>query len=332
MFFGAMFAIASVLSVFLYVGIAKSNAFTKEEKQKGLSVLLIGEDDVAGNTDTLLLLWFNPREKAIQVLQIPRDIYIKRGETEGKINGIYPEYIEKYGKKEGAERLTQDISALLGISVDRYLAFQSDGAADFIDAIGGVEVDVPFSMQYSDEAQGLSIDIPKGKQMLSGEQVLGFWRYRQGYTEGDIGRLDMQMLFLSSMAKKCKEPLNFKECLTIYQKIAPKVLTNLQEKDIISFVTAYIKGKDTFSFSAMRLVGEACTGADGKSYYVLNRSANEQMLNAHFASLKYGEFDAKKQFFNEKNKAFWHIYEDKNTSYRVYALEEMEKISVKRKG
>ena len=69
-----------------------------------------------------------------------------------------------------------------------------EGFRDLIDAIGGVEFDVPTRMYYTDPKQNLEIDLYPGKQLLDGKKAEMFMRFRQnndgtGYAEGDIGRM-----------------------------------------------------------------------------------------------------------------------------------------------
>ena len=84
------------------------------------------------------------------------------------------------------------------------------GVENIIDSIGGVEVMVPFNMKYEDPTANppLNIDIKEGKQVLDGEKSLEFLRYRkgnnnkEGYIDGDLGRIKAQQQFLKSFVDK----------------------------------------------------------------------------------------------------------------------------------
>lgn len=72
----------------------------------------------------------------------------------------------------------------------------------------GVEVDVPFHMEYTDiyDDPPLYIDIPQGRQLLDGEEALKFLRYRKGYDNQDLGRIEAQQQFIRSAAKSLGLP------------------------------------------------------------------------------------------------------------------------------
>ena len=72
-------------------------------------------------------------------------------------------------------------------AIDRYAITTFEGFEQAIDAIGGVEMDVPYDLQYSDPYQDLEIDIKAGERVLDGEHALQFVRFRSGYATGDIG-------------------------------------------------------------------------------------------------------------------------------------------------
>ncbi len=329
--FTVAMAVAMVLTVFLYLGIAKNGALAKEATVGGKSILLIGTDEVAQNTDTLLLLWMDEKTNAWSLLQIPRDTYVSSDGREGKINGVFAKEVIQNGERAAAEKLTRTVSGLLGLMIERYIVFDAEATASLVDALGGVSVDVPFSMEYTDEAQGLSISVKEGRQTLMGEQAVGFLRFRQGYLDGDLGRLDAQMIFLSALAERLQTPPNLKECLTIYQKIAPKVLTNLTEKDIIFFVTEYLGTKNNPVFTFARLAGEGYRDSEGVSYFVVNRLANERLLKERFFSLQNGAFDEQRALVREDDVTMRHIYDDTNASYRVYTREDIKEIHIKRR-
>jgi LCP family protein required for cell wall assembly len=71
---------------------------------------------------------------------------------------------------------------LLSIDMDNYVRISYDTVQKVVDAMGGIEYDVPFGMYYYDFTEGheLTIEIDKGLQVLNGEDVVDFLRFRQG--------------------------------------------------------------------------------------------------------------------------------------------------------
>ncbi len=92
----------------------------------------------------------------------------------------------------------------------------SRGIAAIVDAIGGVDYDVPFRMQYSDPSQHLEIDLQPGMQHLTGKQTVEFLRWRHNndyskqYVNGDEGRVENQQKFLKELARQV---LQVKKCV-----------------------------------------------------------------------------------------------------------------------
>ena len=112
------------------------------------------------------------------------------------------------------ERLCQELSNLLGIPVDYYVAVDLEGFVELVDAIGGVNFEVPVDMNYDDPTQNLHIHFSKGMQYLNGEDALKVLRWRQnnepnsGYPNGDIGRIQTQQDFLITVAKQMLSTLS----------------------------------------------------------------------------------------------------------------------------
>ena len=71
-----------------------------------------------------------------------------------------------------------------------------------VDAIGGVDFDVPIDMNYEDPYQDLYIHIPAGMQHLNGEEALKVVRFREGYASQDIARMETQQAFLKAVAQQ----------------------------------------------------------------------------------------------------------------------------------
>jgi LCP family protein required for cell wall assembly len=172
-----------------------------------VNVLLIGTDITIGEkkqvlpvarADTLLLVSFDPDRDRIAALSIPRDTKaeIPRVGTR-KINSAYA-----YG---GPNLTIKAVEHLLGVKIDYYVKLGPKSFARFIDAIGGVEVDVEKDMKYTDTWADLYIDLKKGHQLLTGAQAEGYIRFRAD-EHGDIGRVERQQKVLMALFSKMNNP------------------------------------------------------------------------------------------------------------------------------
>jgi LCP family protein required for cell wall assembly len=182
-------------------GVFKTDPDLKDTKR--VNILLFGntinKGETKGLTDTIMLGSFDPDTKKLDIISVPRDTYYEReGYSYGgflKINSVM--------ESEGVKAACKSVHDVLqGIHINYYAVINYDGVAKIVDAIDGVPIDVPFDMHYTDRKQNLYIDLQKGKQRLDGEHAIQFLRYRSGYKEGDIGRVEAQQKFVKAAIKE----------------------------------------------------------------------------------------------------------------------------------
>ncbi len=172
---------------------------------KRINFLFLGMEEV--RTDSLIFASFDPKNKKVDIISIPRDTYVHREgydeAEERKINAVYGEH--------EIEGIKETVSYILGgIPIHHYIMADYDSVAKIIDSVGGVEVNVPFHMRYYDFSAkpSVNIDIPEGNQLLDGKKSVDFLRYRKGsdgkggYADGDLGRIRAQQEFMQSFIDK----------------------------------------------------------------------------------------------------------------------------------
>ncbi|WP_040197495.1 LCP family protein [Candidatus Soleaferrea massiliensis] len=170
-----------------------------EHQEKVVNFLCIGVDNSENLTDVIIYLSYDRQEKKASMLRIPRDTFVGDDIPTGKINAVYghaPEGKTKIGY------LIERVNEMFDLPVDHYATITLEGFRSIVDSIGGVEVDVPQTIYY-DEYQGMVI--PAGLQQLDGEKAEWFVRYRAGYANADLGRIDAQNLFIEAFLKKVKD-------------------------------------------------------------------------------------------------------------------------------
>jgi len=232
-------------------------AFTQAEK---VNILLIGVN--TGLTDTIMLVSLDTKNKHIDIISVPRDTYYQRpgynGIYERKINAAYR------GSPLNTAYAVSDV--LLGIPINYYILVDYEGIKKIVDSMGGVPMDIPFAMKYNDpkDTPPLHIDIPKGQQILNGEQAVQFLRYRKGYPDADLGRIKAQQQFMVNAFKQC---LSFdlpKIAATVYDNIT----TDLNLKTII-YLTGEGVGITADDIKTYTMPGNADPNAP---YYVYPKS------------------------------------------------------------
>ncbi len=185
------------------------------------TVLVVGIDAASNSTDTIMLAAFDNEQKKMSIMSIPRDTITNSGRANKKINASY------VSNGKDIEALYDEVESVTGVRPDKYALVTVDGFVEVIDAIGGVEVDVPIDMVYNDPTQDLKINIKKGLQTLDGYDSMGFMRYRKTYAEGDIGRIKMQHTFVDAVIKKMLTPATFAKIPEIAEIILDNTETDL---------------------------------------------------------------------------------------------------------
>jgi len=112
---------------------------------------------------------------------------------------------------------------------------------DIIDAMGGVYYDVPVDMKYFDPTQNLTINVSKGYQLLDGYNAMGVFRFRSGYANADLGRIEVQQDFLASVASQMISLGNIPNLGKIVDIISSRVDTNLSAANIAYFARQFLK-------------------------------------------------------------------------------------------
>lgn len=172
---------------------------------------IFGTDKEGYRTDVIMILFFNKETKKIDIVSVPRDtmiqipddLYQEISKTRYvnqtiKINEV-PAYVE--ASKRNAASVAV-IESSFGIDIDYYANLNLEGFREIVDLIGPIEVEIPFNMDYDDNAQGLHIHLKAGLQQLDGEKAEQLIRYRKGYSNGDLGRIDMQHEFMKAFMKE----------------------------------------------------------------------------------------------------------------------------------
>ena len=133
----------------------------------------------ADGTLTDTIIYAQIVNDAVTMISIPRDVYLEQWQA--PINAMY--------HYQGADGLRRTVEDILGLPVDYYAIINLDIFKNLVDAIGGVEVTVPYDMRYRDIAGGLDINLRQGPQVLDGKGAADFVRYRQT-ARGDFDRID----------------------------------------------------------------------------------------------------------------------------------------------
>lgn len=203
--------------------------------------LLAGRDVVSGATDTILLLSYDTKAKTIYGLNLPRDTMVNVGTASKRLNAVYG-YNRGRDKETQVEKgmtaLKQETEHLTGIMPDYYVVIEWEAIGELVDALGGVEFEVPFDMNYDDPYQNLHIHQKAGLRVLDGEDAMQVVRWRKnntGSSGGDVARLEVQQAFLKAAARKCLQPATLLRIPELVKVFQDNVSTDLTVGNILAF-------------------------------------------------------------------------------------------------
>ena len=199
----------------------------KQKNKNEILFLMMGVDSAdvkkskGTRTDTMMLTSVNFETGEINLLSIPRDTRVSIRGKEDKIN-----HAHAFG---GSELTMRTLREFTDLQVDYYVKVDYRAVKGIVDAIGGVELDVPQRMKYYDPTAKppLSINIPKGLQILDGNNAHDFLRFRSGYAEGDLGRIKAQQYFMKELLKQTLQPKNLFKLPKLIETYFDYVETNI---------------------------------------------------------------------------------------------------------
>lgn len=265
-------------------------------RREGVFTMFIGAtDEEEVRTDSMMVMTFDTVNHDVQVMNIPRDTIVdtKRTGSGKKINSAYG---------EGMDELYDDLEGVIGFKPDKYLVANFDGIADIVDVLGGVDYEVPFDMSYHDPKQNLSIEFKKGMQHMNGKQVVEFLRWRhnddgEGYTDGDVGRVEKLQTFLVTLAKKVMTPANIIKIPTLASTVFDNVETDLTSAQMLWLGMQAVNVDMDTGVHMNTLAGDSARISMGESiwFYILDKDLVvhqvNQTINPYEYALTEDKFD-----------------------------------------
>lgn len=269
-----MFAPSSYVSMFAsedgYENIASQTKVIYEKSKKAqkiksssnktlnepFTLLIMGVDSDASsltksksfNGDTLILITFNPNTMNATILSIPRDtrvpIVCTKTKGQNKINSA-----AYYGE----DCVMNTITNFTGIKIDYWVKVNFQGVISLVDALGGIEVDVPYAFCESSSTREFgnkTVFVEKGKQTLNGEKTLAFARNRHtwpqycgkkysNYNSNDFIRGQNQQQIVKATVNKLKDVRSLSRIYDILDIVGDNIDTNIDKNTMIT-------GFDTF--------------------------------------------------------------------------------------
>lgn len=258
-----------------------------------VNILLLGVDEGGMRSDTIMVASLNGRTGSLNVLSIPRDTRVLIGNYYQKINAAIGIGVQeaKKGRIDEPEELTvQKVKLLTGLPIHYFMSVNFDGFKEIIDALDGVEFNVPFRMKYDDPVQNLHIDLQPGLQILDGKKAHDFVRFRKGnpgypgYAMGDIGRVEAQQAFIKALISQKVNAKYLLRANDLFEVVCKNVRTNYTAKDLVKHLGA-IRKIDSDIMNMYQLPGVPDT-IGGVSYYLCDDRATAELVETVFSPSK----------------------------------------------
>ncbi|MFA6666342.1 MAG: LCP family protein [Armatimonadota bacterium] len=272
------------IGILLTRGYSPQKAFAGKDS---VDILLLGRDfdrnehgqvvHTRGRTDAIMLARFNFRERTANILSIPRDTLVRIPGYGGRRR------INSANALGGPELTAATVSQLLGIDPDRYILVNLQGFEKAIDAMGGLIINVDKQMDYDDNWGNLHIHLKPGRQKLTGNQAMGFVRYRKskdGDAETDFVRISRQQEFMKSAKKRlcCRSTLmRAPMILDIIRKDVQSNLSSGQQLCLLHFIKKLSKQNGIRMETLPAL-------EDGGNYVHMDPNATRELVRQMFPS------------------------------------------------
>ena len=303
---------------------AETDNEPKENGDKIYNILICGQDRVSGLTDVNLLVNFNVTRLTMSIMQIPRDTnMVYDGYWYQRANGVFGYYrnggdsensyvqsvIDKYDKNTEAELrgiagFAAQLEQNLCVKIHYYAVMDLTQFGNIVDALGGVEMYVPYNLFYEDPNQDLYISIYQGYQVLDGHAAEGVVRYREGYALADIGRGNMQKLFMASLVKTIQDKANIfnaGKIIDVCNIVADNLVTNMTTSDMIYFANNAMTLDLQYVTFMTAPVGGYYSEAAGAYVTCINKAMTLNYINGYFniydEEVTPDEFDANRVFY-----------------------------------
>lgn len=255
-----------------------------------INIALLVGDKWESNTDTIMVVNYNPSTNDLNIISIPRDTKVTLSNDKiVKINSIY-------ANKGGDILLMKLLSDMLGIDVQYYIYLNLSVFRNVINLLDGVWIDIPIDLDYDDPLQDLHIHLKKGMQLLDGEKAEQYLRFRhpngpyteemlQFYDGSDIKRIEVQQRFIQELIKQKVKLTNISKLNSIIDAIFDHLKTNVPLSEVLKLASNFnIKDFSADKVNTFTLPGYAIETAPW--YYIHDEEKTRELINENFSLKK----------------------------------------------
>ena len=265
----------------------------KNLKEIKVLVLGVSTDLDSELTDTIMVASYNPNTQKANLLSIPRDTFTGKNKSRAtasqKINALY-------NINKNPEKTLEAVNELTGLDIKYYVVVKTEALIEVVNAIGGVEFDVPIDMKYDDPTQDLHIDLKAGLQKLDGDKAEQLLRWRHSnskngvmttypseYGNDDFGRMRTQRDFIVATMKQTLKPGNIFKIGQLLEIANKNVETNIElslAKDYVPYAVEF--NTDDIKTAVLPGTTPDVKETNGVSIFVVNKTEAKELINSMF--------------------------------------------------
>ena len=219
----------------------------KKDENGYTNILLLGDGghvrDGADLIDTIMVASIDYDKRAVSLLSIPRDYYVKSDSAiwDGKINELYRNHKNQLSEEERYELFKTIAGEIVNLDIQYYMRINFNAFVELVDSLDGISVDVKepiYDPYYPNETDNgyVLFEVEKGLQKMDGETALKFVRSRK--TTSDFDRAARQQLVIAALREKAlskKILTSSKSLKKIYNAMSKNMNTDMTLREMVSF-------------------------------------------------------------------------------------------------
>ncbi len=252
-----------------------------EPLEDNVSVLFIGIDDSEqrgqgaenSRSDALILATLNNKAKTVKLLSIPRDsyVYVPYVGYKDKIT-----HAHAYG---GSLATIETVEELLDIPIDYYVRMNFNAFIEIVDALDGIEAEVPYSLHEKDEFDRNTVNLQPGLQTLNGREALALARTRK--QDNDLERGKRQQEIMKAIVSKAASASALLKYDDVLEAVGDNMKTDMTFKEMKSLLSYFASGMPRMDSVNIEGYDDMSTGT---YYYKFDEESLEeatQILHSH---------------------------------------------------
>ena len=225
-----------------------------------INVAIFGTDEDGFRADVNMVASFNTNTKELHFISVPRDSCVtmtdemiafleKDNQYVPQQNGVYGQCklteVHAYaGKGNRCAFSVAMLEEILGVKMDYYVKVDLNAFKEIVDAVDGVDFEVEQRLYYVDPYQDLYIDLYPGMQHLDGEKAEQLVRFREGYAQKDLKRIEVQQEFIQALIEKvCSSETLMKNLNNLVEVALDCTESNISVSEALKYVK-YVKDFD----------------------------------------------------------------------------------------